>query len=230
MSAERILLVSDEPRIQGSLAPALTTCGYQVQIAKTGRGALRLIATTPFNIVFLDLDLSNMDGAEVLRKIRTHSKIPIIVLSACTQEAEKVQALDAGADDYLEKPCGIDELMARLRVALRHTAHERRDPAQISSGGLRVNFAKRSVTKNGVAVKLTPKEYDFLVMLARHAGRPLTHRQILTAVKGPDHRDNTQYLRVFIGQLRAKIEEDPSAPRLILTEHGVGYRFADLDP
>jgi len=197
MSAERILLVSDEP---------------------------------PFNIVFLDLDLSNMDGAEVLRKIRTHSKIPIIVLSACTQEAEKVQALDAGADDYLEKPCGIDELMARLRVALRHTAHERRDPAQISSGGLRVNFAKRSVTKNGVAVKLTPKEYDFLVMLARHAGHPLTHRQILTAVKGPDHRDNTQYLRVFIGQLRAKIEEDPSAPRLILTEHGVGYRFADLDP
>jgi two-component system KDP operon response regulator KdpE len=230
MRAERILLVSDEPRIQGSLAPALTTCGYQVQIAKTGRGALRLIATTPFNIVFLDLDLSNMDGAEVLRKIRTHSKIPIIVLSARTQEAEKVQALDAGADDYLEKPCGIDELMARLRVALRHTAHERRDPAQISSGGLRVNFAKRSVTKNGVAVKLTPKEYDFLVMLARHAGRPLTHRQILTAVKGPDHRDNTQYLRVFIGQLRAKIEEDPSTPRLILTEHGVGYRFADLDP
>jgi two-component system KDP operon response regulator KdpE len=230
MRAERILLVSDEPRIQGSLAPALTTCGYQVQIAKTGRGALRLIATTPFNIVFLDLDLSNMDGAEVLRKIRTHSKIPIIVLSARTQEAEKVQALDAGADDYLEKPCGINELMARLRVALRHTAHERRDPAQISSGGLRVNFAKRSVTKNGVAVKLTPKEYDFLVMLARHAGRPLTHRQILTAVKGPDHRDNTQYLRVFIGQLRAKIEDDPSAPRLILTEHGVGYRFADLDP
>ena len=230
MRAERILLVSDEPRIQGSLAPALTTCGYQVQIAKTGRGALRLIATTPFNIVFLDLDLSNMDGAEVLRKIRTHSKIPIIVLSARTQEAEKVQALDAGADDYLEKPCGIDELMARLRVALRHTAHERRDPAQISSGGLRVNFAKRSVRKNGVAVKLTPKEYDFLVMLARHAGRPLTHRQILTAVKGPDHRDNTQYLRVFIGQLRAKIEEDPSTPRLILTEHGVGYRFVDLDP
>jgi len=178
----------------------------------------------------LDLDLSNMDGAEVLRKIRTHSKIPIIVLSARTQEAEKVQALDAGADDYLEKPCGINELMARLRVALRHTAHERRDPAQISSGGLRVNFAKRSVRKNGVAVKLTPKEYDFLVMLARHAGRPLTHRQILTAVKGPDHRDNTQYLRVFIGQLRAKIEDDPSAPRLILTEHGVGYRFADLDP
>jgi len=230
MRAERILLVSDEPRIQGSLAPALTTCGYQVQIAKTGRGALRLIATTPFNIVFLDLDLSNMDGAKVLRKIRTYSKIPIIVLSARTQEAEKVQALDAGADDYLEKPCGIDELMARLRVALRHTAHERRDPAQISSGGLRVNFAKRSVRKNGVAVKLTPKEYDFLVMLARHAGRPLTHRQILTAVKGPDHRDNTQYLRVFIGQLRAKIEEDPSTPRLILTEHGVGYRFADLDP
>jgi two-component system KDP operon response regulator KdpE len=230
MSAERILLVSDEPRIQGSLAPALTTCGYQVQIAKTGRGALRLIATTPFNIVFLDLDLSNMDGAKVLRKIRTHSKIPIIVLSACTQEAEKVQALDAGADDYLEKPCGIDELMARLRVALRHMADKRRDAAQINSGGLRVNFAKRSVTKNGVAVKLTPKEYDILVMLARHAGHALTHRQILTAVKGPDHRDNRQYLRVFIGQLRAKIEDDPSAPRLVLTEHGVGYRFADLDP
>ena len=230
MRATRILLVSDATRTHEFLAPVLTACGYEVQIAKTGRDALKLIATTPFNVVFLDLDLSNMDGAEVLRKIRTYSKIPIIVLSARTQEAEKVQALDAGADDYLEKPCGIDELLARLRVALRHTAPERRDPAQISSGGLCVNFAKRSVTRNGVAVKLTPIEYDFLVMLARHAGHPLTHQQILTAVKGPDHRDNTQYLRVFIGQLRAKIEEDPSTPRLVLTEYGVGYRFADLDP
>jgi two-component system KDP operon response regulator KdpE len=229
MSATRVLVVADEPKIHTFLAPALTACGYEVQIAKTSRDALKRIATTPFNVVFLDFDLPNMDGAEVLRKIRTYSKIPIIVLSARTQEAEKVRALDAGADDYLEKPCGINELMARLRVMLRHTARERRDPAQISSGGLRVNFAKRSVTKNGVAIKLTPKEYDFLVMLARHAGHPLTHRQILSAVKGPDHRDNTQYLRVFIGQLRAKIEEDPSTPRLILTEFGVGYRFADLD-
>jgi two-component system KDP operon response regulator KdpE len=230
MSATRVLVVADEPQIHTFLAPALTACGYEVQIAKTSRDALKRIATTPFDVVFLDLDLRDMDGARVLREVRTYSKTPIIVLSARTQEEEKVQALDAGADDYLEKPLAIGELMARLRVVLRHMGYESTNPTQIKSGGLCVTFAKRSVTKNGVAVKLTPIEYDILVMLARHAGRPLTYQQILTAVKGPDHRDNTQYLRVFIGQLRAKIEEDPSTPRLILTEHGVGYRFADLDP
>ncbi len=230
MSATRILVVADEPQIHEFLKPALTAGGYKVKIAKTGRGALKILATAPFDVVFLDLDLTDADGAEVLRELRTYSETPIIVLSARTQEAEKVQALDAGADDFLEKPLAIGELMARLRVVLRHMGYEKTNPTQIKSGGLCVNFAKRSVTKNGVAVKLTPKEYDFLAMLARHAGHPLTHRKMLTAVKGADHRDNTQYLRVFIGQLRAKIEEDPSAPRLVLTEHGVGYRFADLDP
>ena len=134
-----------------------------------------------------------------------------------------------GADDYVEKPFGIGELMARLRAALRHAAQDGYEPPRIESGGLCIDFAKHSVTKNGVTIKLTPKEFELLTALARHAGRLATHRQILTAVWGPAHQNDTQYLRVFIGQLRAKIEDDPSAPRLILTEPGAGYRFADID-
>jgi two-component system KDP operon response regulator KdpE len=223
----RVLVVDDEPQIQRVLRPALTACGYEVLEARTGRDALRMIAASAPDVAVLDLGLPDMDGKDVLREARAFSKIPIIVLSARDREAEKIAALDSGADDYVEKPFGIGELMARLRAALRHADQERHEPTRIESAGLCIDFAKHSVTKEGVTLKLTPKEYDLLTTLARHAGRLLTHRQILAAVWGPAHQYDTQYLRVFVGQLRAKIEDDPSAPRTILTEPGAGYRFAN---
>ncbi len=207
----------------------MTACGYEVLEATTGRDALKIIAASAPDVAVVDLGLPDMDGKDVLREARAFSKIPIIVLSARDREAEKIMALDSGADDYVEKPFGIGELMARLRAALRHAAHDGYEPTRIESGGLCIDFARHLVTKSGVTVKLTPKEYDLLTTLARHAGRLVTHRQILIAVWGPAHQNDTQYLRVFIGQLRAKIENDPSEPRLILTEPGAGYRFADID-
>jgi two-component system, OmpR family, KDP operon response regulator KdpE len=225
----RVLIVDDEPQIQRVLRPALTACGYEVLEATTGHDALRKIAASAPDIAVVDLGLPDMDGKDVLREARAFSKIPIIVLSARDREAEKIVALDSGADDYVEKPFGIGELMARLRAALRHAAQDGCEPTRIESGGLCIDFAKHLVTKGGVTVKLTPREYDLLTTLARHAGRLVTHRQILTAVWGPAHQNDTQYLRVFVGQLRAKIEYDPSAPRILLTEPGTGYRFADID-
>lgn len=227
MSVIRVLVVDDEPQIHRFLRPALTAAGYDVQLAENGRDALRLIATAPPDVVVLDLGLPDMDGKDVLREARRFSKIPIIILSARDQELEKILAFDAGADDYVEKPFAIGELMARLRAALRHARHETRETTKVEIGGLCIDFVKRLVTKNGAVVKLTPKEYAILAMLAKHAGRLLTHRQLLTAIWGPAHEEDTQYLRVYVGQLRAKIEEDPSSPQLVLTEPGVGYRFAD---
>jgi two-component system, OmpR family, KDP operon response regulator KdpE len=229
LTGVRVLVVDDEPQIRRVLRPALAACGYEVLEATTGREALWMIAASAPDVVVLDLGLPDRDGKDVLREARVFSKIPIIVLSARDREAEKIVALDSGADDYVEKPFGIGELMARLRAALRHAAQDGHEPTRIESAGLCIDFAKRSVTKNGVAAKLTPKEYDLLTRLARHPGRLLTHRQILTAVWGPAHKNDTQYLRVFVGQLRAKIEDDPSVPRFILTEPGAGYRFADID-
>jgi two-component system, OmpR family, KDP operon response regulator KdpE len=225
----RVLVVDDEPQIQRVLRPALAACGYEVLEATTGRDALRMIAASAPDVAVLDLGLPDMDGKDVLCEARSFSKIPIIVLSARDREAEKIVALDSGADDYVEKPFGIGELLARMRAALRHVAKYGHEPTQIESGGLCIDFVRSSVTKKGVTVKLTPKEYVLLTTLARHAGRLVTHRQILTAVWGPAHWNDTQYLRVFIGQLRAKVEDHPSAPRIILTESGVGYRFADVD-
>jgi two-component system, OmpR family, KDP operon response regulator KdpE len=225
----RVLIVDDEPQIQRVLRPALTACGYEVLEATRGRDALKIIATSAPDVAVVDLGLPDMDGKDVLREARAFSEIPIIVLSARDREVEKILALDSGADDYVEKPFGIGELMARLRAALRHAAQDGHEPTRIESGGLCIDFAKHVVTKSGATVRLTPKEYDLLTTLARHAGRLVTHRQILTAVWGPAHQSDTQYLRVFVGQLRAKIEDDPSAPRLILTEPGAGYRFADID-
>jgi two-component system KDP operon response regulator KdpE len=229
VSGVRVLVVDDEPQILRVLRPALTACGYEVLEAGTGRDALRMIAASAPDVVVLDLGLPDRDGKDVLREARSFSKVPIIILSARDREAEKIAALDLGADDYVEKPFGIGELMARLRAALRHTAQVGEELTRIEREGLCIDLVKRSVTKNGAALKLTPKQYDLLTMLARHAGRLLTHSQILTAVWGPAHHNDTQYLRVFVGQLRAKIEDDPSSPRLILTEPGAGYRFADAD-
>ncbi|HEY8163254.1 MAG TPA: response regulator transcription factor [Methylocystis sp.] len=228
MSNIRVLVVDDEPQIHRVLRPALNACGYDVLEASTGREALKMIAASAPDVVILDLGLPDIDGKEVLIQARSFSKTPILILSARDREADKIAALDAGANDYVEKPFGIGELLARLRAAIRHASHGEVELTGIETGGLCVDFSSHIVTKNGEPVRLTPKEYDVLTTLARHAGRLLTHRQILTAVWGPAHQEDTQYLRVFIGQLRAKIEDDPSAPQIIVTEPGVGYRFARI--
>ena len=225
--ALRVLVVDDEPQIQRFLAPALNAAGYDVLQTENAREALRMIATAAPDMVVLDLGLPDMDGKDVLREARTFYAAPIIVLSARDREAEKIAALDLGADDYVEKPFAIGELLARLRAALRHHAGRTSAATKIELDGLVVDMEKRRVTKDGAPVKLTPREYDVLSVLARHAGRVVTHGQILTSVWGPAHKDDTQYLRVFIGQLRAKIESDPSSPKIILTESGIGYRFGE---
>jgi two-component system KDP operon response regulator KdpE len=230
MSNPRVLVVDDEPQIQQFLRVALTAAQYDVLPALTGAEALRLAATAAPDVIVLDLGLPDRDGKDVLADIRTFSKVPVIVLSARDREAEKIAALDLGADDYVEKPFGIGELMARLRTATRHAAAGRGELTNLRMGDLTIDFDKRVVLRSGEPVKLTPKEYDLLTILARHAGRVVTHTQILSSVWGPAHRDDTQYLRVFIGQLRAKIEPDPAAPTLIKTEPGVGYRFAEPEP
>ena len=234
-SAEtRVLVVDDETQIIRFLRPSLTAAGYKVDTATTGAEALRLAATVAPAIVVLDLGLPDMDGKDVIRKLREWSDVPIIVLSARDRESEKIAALDLGADDYVNKPFGIGELMARLRTSLRH--HDRaRVQATGAAGnlavhGLQLDIREHSVLRAGEPVKLTPKEFDLLHLLLRNSGKVLTHRQILTAVWGPAHAQDTQYLRVFIGQLRQKLEIEPGDPRLIQTEPGIGYRIAaELD-
>ncbi|MBB4196519.1 DNA-binding response regulator [Rhodoblastus sphagnicola] len=229
MMNARVLVIDDEAPIQRFLKPALAASGYDVITADNGRQALHLIATAAPDIIVLDLGLPDMDGKEVLRQARAFSRVPVIVLSARDREAEKIAALDLGADDYVEKPFAIGELMARLRAALRHAARDEKANARFEAGGLSVDLASRLVSRDGVAVKLTPKEFDLLAILVRHAGKVVTHREILTRVWGPAHTEDTQYLRVFVGQLRAKIESASDAPRLIQTEAGVGYRLCGGD-
>jgi len=227
MTGLRVLVVDDEPQILRFLRPALEASGYQVLHAATGREALRVIANFTPDIIVLDLGLPDLDGKEVLAEARKFTSAPILVLSARDREAEKIAALDLGADDYVEKPFAIGELLARLRAALRHRAGSAAQSTHIQVDGLVIDMDRRRVAKDGAPVKLTPKEYDLLCILARHAGRVVTHGQILTSVWGAAHKDDTQYLRVFIGQLRAKIESDPNAPRIIRTEAGIGYRFSE---
>jgi len=229
MSGARILVVDDEPQILRFLEPALEASGYATLNAGTGREALRLAANAAPDCVILDLGLPDMDGKEVLTKLRAFSKAPVIVLSARDREAEKIAALDLGADDYVEKPFAIGELLARLRVALRHARGDAEERRIVEADGLTLDFDKRLVARGREPIKLTPREYDLLAALARNAGRVMTHGQLLTAVWGPAHRDDVQYLRVFVGQLRAKVERNPAEPKIILTETGVGYRFRDLD-
>ena len=227
MTLHRILIVDDDDQIQTMLRIALESAGCETRAAMTGHEAIRLAASVAPDAVLLDLGLPDRDGKEVLKAIRAFSDVPVIILSARDREAEKVEALDLGADDYLEKPFGISELQARLRTAARHATHRRGEVTRVEIGELVVDLDKRLVLKSGHPVRLTPKEYDLLSVLARNAGRIVTHRQILTAVWGPAHHDDTQYLRVFIGQLRAKIEPDPAAPSIVLTEPGAGYRMAE---
>jgi two-component system, OmpR family, KDP operon response regulator KdpE len=225
-----VLVVDDEAQIIRFLKPSLTAAGYRVETAATGTEALKLAATSAPSIIVLDLGLPDMDGKDVIRKLRKWSDVPILVLSARDREAEKIAALDLGADDYVNKPFGIGELMARMRTSLRHHARARDEAAtatgNLSVHGLELNIREHCVLRSGELVKLTPKEFDLLHLLLRNSGRVLTHRQILTAVWGPAHTEDTQYLRVFIGQLRQKLEPDPGDPKLIQTEPGIGYRFA----
>ena len=229
-NAPRILVVDDEPQIHRFLKPSLTVSGFEVLTAASGQQALRIAVASSPAAILLDLGLPDMDGKEVIAQIRRRSEVPIIVLSARDREAEKIAALDLGADDYVNKPFAIGELLARLRSLLRRKAAVPQvAPAIYRIASLVIDTGLHHVTRDAVQVHLTPKEFDLLLLLARHSGRVMTHRQILTEVWGPAHASDNQYLRVFIGQLRQKLEDNPAEPSLILTEPGVGYRVADTE-
>ncbi len=228
-SGARILVVDDEPQIQRFLKPALTAAGYDVVEAATGGEALKAVATAAPDLVILDLGLPDMDGKDVVASLRGWSTLPILILSARDRESEKIAALDLGADDYIEKPFGIGELTARIRTALRHRGQAEAAPQVLETDGLVIDTIRRTVSRDGSEIRLTPKEYDLLALLSRHAGRVVTHRILLTSVWGPAHGDDLQYLRVFIGQLRQKIERDPASPAILRTEPGVGYRLMTGD-
>jgi len=221
----RVLIVDDEPQIRRFLRTSLSAHGYRIIEASGGQEAMTLLATERPELVLLDLGLSDMDGLEVIRRLREWSTIPIIVVSVRGREAEKIAALDGGADDYVTKPFGMGELLARMRTALRHRLQAEADEPVFHSSGLSVDLMRRLVTIDGQEVKLTPKEYDLLRLLVIHAGKVITHRQLLREVWGPGAVHETHYLRVYIGQLRQKIEPDPAQPRYLLTEPGVGYRL-----
>ena len=222
----RILVIDDEPQIHRFLGPALDASGYEPVRADTAADGLRELARKPPDAVVLDLGLPDMDGKDALAKARAFYKGPIIILSARDRETEKIDALDLGADDYVEKPFGVGELLARLRVALRHKLHAEGAEPVVTVGDLTIDLGMRRVARAGATIRLSPREYDLLAQLVEGAGKVVTHRQLLTAIWGPAHEHDVQYLRVFVGQLRQKIEPDPAAPTLILTEPGIGYRWA----
>jgi two-component system KDP operon response regulator KdpE len=219
-----VLVVEDDPQVRRYLRAGLASHGYRLQEAQTAEEGIRLAVEYPPDIVLLDLGLPDLDGIEVARRLREWSEAPILILSARGQEQQKVHALDAGADDYLVKPFGFGELLARMRVALRHSA--RGEEGQVfRSGALVLDLGRRHVEVGGKEVHLTPIEYKILATLAKHAGRVVTHRQLLQEVWGPRSTEQTHYLRVFMTHLRRKIEPDPVRPRLLQTEPGVGYRL-----
>lgn len=221
----RLLLVDDEPQIARSLTPALQAAGYAVEVATDGEQALKQFATDPTDVILLDLGLPDMDGKDVIARLREWSEAPIIVLSARDLEAEKVAALDLGADDYVNKPVGVSELLARIRASLRGRERRFASHSRYRTGGLEIDFAMRRVTIEGDEVRLTPREYDLLRILARGGGRVVTHRQVIMGVWGPSAQVDAQFVRVLVGQLRQKLEAEPSAPLLVLTEPGLGYRL-----
>lgn len=225
-----ILVIEDELSIRRFLRASLSGEGYRLAEAETGQQGLTMAATQPPDLVILDLGLPDMDGLQIIEELRRWSQMPIIILSARDREKDKVIALDRGADDYLSKPFGVDELLARIRVALRHQARLRGQPAdaatRFSVGDLTVDLETRRVFVRGQEAHLTPIEYRLLTTLVLHAGKVLTHRFLLKAVWGPSHTEETHYLRVFTASLRRKLEVDPTRPRYLLTEQGVGYRLA----
>jgi two-component system, OmpR family, KDP operon response regulator KdpE len=225
----RVLVVDDEPQIRRFLRTSLGAHGYTILEASNGEEALLRASSERPDILILDLGLPDMDGMEVIRRVREWSKIPIIVLSVRGREPDKIAALDAGADDYVTKPFGMGELMARIRAALRNRLEKETDEPVFESGGLKVDLAKRLVSVDGREIRLTPTEYDLLRVLVTNAGKVVTHQHLLREVWGPADVDETHYVRVYIGQLRQKIEADTARPRYILTEPGIGYRLRPPD-
>jgi two-component system KDP operon response regulator KdpE len=221
--AATVLIVDDEPAIRRLLRSSLQANDYRTVEAENGRAALEAVAREKPDIIILDLGLPDLDGIEVIRTVRAGSAVPIVVLSSRDDERGKVAALDLGADDYVTKPFGVEELIARLRTALRHRLQEQGERPLFRSGDLAVDLVRRIVTVKGEEVKLSPREYDILRLLVAHAGKVLTHKMILRELWGPTA--DVQYLRVYIRQLRQKLEQDPERPQHILTETGVGYRL-----
>jgi two-component system KDP operon response regulator KdpE len=224
MSA-KILVVDDEPQIRRMMRATLTASGYQVEEARTGEEAVTQFRAFLPDLLLLDLNMPGMGGVATCREIRSASDVPIIILTVRNTEKEKVEALDAGADDYVSKPFGMQELLARIRAALRRTPSEA-GPRSFVSKDLEIDFDNRRVRVRDKNVRLTPKEFELLRHLVVREGKPVPHRELLQAVWGPDYGDETDYLRVFINHLRKKIEPDPAQPRYVLTEPWVGYRFA----
>ena len=222
---QRILVVDDEPQLTRVLRRSLMAKGYDVRVAGDGEFALQTFHDWPPDLVITDLAMPNLGGLELCRRLRATSDVPIIVLSVRGEEQIKVQALDAGADDYVTKPFGMDELSARIRAALRRQPATDSRSQMLEVGDFRIDLEAHTITQSGKEIHLTPKEFDLIVHLVRNAGKVLTHRALLGAVWGGDYTEQNEYLRVFIGQLRKKIEPDPSEPRYILTEPWIGYRF-----
>jgi two-component system KDP operon response regulator KdpE len=227
-SGPLVLVVEDEPQMRRFLRASLTSHGYQLCEASTASEAVALLTSRGPELVLLDLGLPDRDGVVLMKELREWSRVPIIVISARGREADKVEVLDAGADDYLTKPFGVGELLARMRVALRHGQQAAgAETPIIEIGPLRIDLGRREVRLDDAEVHLTPIEYRLLALLAQNAGRVLTHTQILKEVWGPGHAGETHYLRVYMAQLRRKIESEPARPRLLQTEPGVGYRMRE---
>lgn len=229
-AAPLILVIEDEPPIRRFLRASLTNEGYRFNEAATGAEGLQLALQQTPDLVLLDLGLPDLDGREVLARLREWLTAPIVILSARDQETQKVAALDAGADDYVTKPFGTGELLARIRTALRHARPSQPEAAAVTIGELKLDFAARRIVRGDQEIHLTPLEYKLLTTLVKHAGKVLTHRFLLREVWGPDASYETHYLRVFVAGLRRKLEADPAQPKYLLTEQGVGYRFASVDP
>ena len=223
---KRILIVDDEPAITRALGPVLRADGWTIVEAESAAEALRLSESEIVDVVLLDLGLPDADGKDIISALRSRGPIGVIILSARHQEVEKVAALDAGADDYVDKPSGVAGLMARIRKALRHRTRSEADNPLLSFSGVVLDTLARTVTRDGAPVRLTAREFEVLAFLMRHAGRVVTHRQILEAVWDSAHAGHTQYLRVFIGRLRRKLETNPDDPKLLTTVQAVGYRLA----
>ncbi len=225
-SGHHILIIEDEPPIRRFLKASLSNEGYRISEAVSGEEGLRMAAAHPPDLVILDLGLPDLDGQDVLKRLREWYTSPILILSARDQEAQKIKALDSGADDYVTKPFGVGELLARMRTALRHAHRSGPEATAITLGELRVDLASRLVYRHDKEIHLTPLEYKLLVIMMKHAGKVLTHRYLLREVWGPQDAQENHYLRVFVASLRRKLEVDPARPRYLLTEQGVGYRFA----
>lgn len=223
----RILVADDEPKILMFIRANLAARGYEVHVAQDGVEAAEVAAKVVPDVIVLDVNMPRMDGIEACRRIREWSNVPIIMLSVRGDEVDKVRALDEGADDYVTKPFGVEELLARIRVALRRSKNAASTSPTFKAGGLEVDFSNRVVKRRGKVLKLTPTEYELLSYLVSNCGKVLSHRQILHSVWGPEYGEESEYVRVFIRQLRSKIEEDPSNPQLVRTETRVGYRFVN---